>query len=93
MIRDAVLGAILAERINQDEKWGWPRSDLSYSDWLAILAEEFGEAAEAVVELRAGEQLRLGSHQIVWKNQLQKELIQVAAVAISILESMEERDE
>ena len=72
-----ILDAIRAERQRQDDKWG--EQNHSPADWLAILGEEVGEANKAYVE---------------WKfNQgpaadLETELVQVAAVAVSILESM-----
>lgn len=64
------------ERWRQDEKFG-DSTHLSDERWLAILAEEFGEVAHDV----------MNQH---WPN-LEKELIQVAAVTIAWLEAIDKR--
>lgn len=77
-----VIESILAERKRQDMKWGSPSmlpKDRTPEHWLAILMEEMGELAEAVVETAAGGQ--------GWD--IQGELIQTAAVAVSWLEWLE----
>lgn len=43
-----VLLNVLAERIRQDEKWGLQHH--FYHEWLAILVEEVGEVAQAILE-------------------------------------------
>jgi len=66
------LALILSERDRQDKKWGrgfHGRSDLA---WLGILAEEFGEVANAILE-----------HD---EPNLITEIIQVAAVCVAWLE-------
>jgi NTP pyrophosphatase (non-canonical NTP hydrolase) len=68
-----ILANVQAERDRQDKKWG--QQDHAPAVWLAILAEEFGEAAKAVLEGKP-----LDYH---------KELIQVAAVACAAAESLE----
>jgi hypothetical protein len=83
MTREQVWHAISAERDRQDAKWagphGWGAGDCSSADVtlpvkVTVLAEEFGEVARAVLERdRAG---------------LKAELIQVAAVAVAMLEGM-----
>lgn len=45
---DEVLDLVANERHRQDEKWG-PQHHRD-ERWLAILAEEFGEVAQNVVE-------------------------------------------
>lgn len=65
VIPPAVVSAIDAEWQRQDAKWGTDRH-LDPLLWLAILAEEFGEVAEAVLERDAAG--------------IEKELTQVAAV-------------
>lgn len=70
--QDTALGLIQAERNRQDQKWGrgfHGRSDLA---WLGILAEEFGEVANAILE-----------HD---EKNLITEITQVAAVCVAWLE-------
>lgn len=83
MTREAIFAAITAERDRQRAKWGgdhsWGHGDCSGSGVplpvkLAVLAEEFGEVARAVLERDQGA--------------LRAELTQVAAVAVAILESL-----
>jgi len=68
----SIFELIAAERDRQDQKWGANRS-LENPVWLTILAEEVGKSAEAAL-----------------KNMptLEKELIQVAAVAVAWLEDL-----
>ena len=69
------LEQILDERIRQDNKWGDAPGEwkCSAAIKLAVLAEEFGEVANALLE-RDGKNCRV-------------ELIQVAAVALKWLEA------
>ena len=70
----AVFELISEERARQDRLWG----DQSARDrwlWLAILTEEVGEVAKAILE---GKPLR-------------GELVQVAAVAVAALEALEKQ--
>ncbi|WP_110513772.1 MazG-like family protein [Herpetosiphon llansteffanensis] len=73
-----ILAAIAAERQSQDSKWGEQNHHLI--EWLSILMEEVGEVAQAINEYH-------------WRDasmaNIRKELIQVAAVAVSALESIE----
>lgn len=78
--RDPIHSAVDDERRRQDEKWGWPNAGLASDNVykkVAILAEEMGEVANAVLE---------GDHE-----NLKVELVQVAAVCFAWLESIEER--
>ena len=77
-----VVRLVIAERIKQDQKWG--EQNHSAEIWMAILGEEFGEACQALLADTFGR-----------KNQREKkpemmrdEIVQVAAVAIAILEWM-----
>jgi len=83
-----VIDSILAERERQDRKWG-PPSTLparrTPEHWLAILMEEAGELAEAVVEHAAAR----ANHLTGWEEAIEQELIQTAAVAVSWLEWLE----
>ncbi|MCA4157671.1 MazG-like family protein [Priestia megaterium] len=76
--------AVLNERIKQNKKWGLQRHDMG--KWLAILAEEFGEVAQAMQG-----SLGLTSIKETDADNLYEELIQVAAVASAIAEQVKER--
>jgi len=82
--RDDVVALIDAERTRQSDKWHgphpWGSGDCSSADVAptvkaAVLGEECGEVARAVLD-RDDEQLR-------------RELVQVAAVAVAWLEWFE----
>lgn len=73
-----VLNQIRAERERQNKKWGEQNHD-DYR-WLAILTEEVGELAQAILHNEFG-----GSHAGTSKT----ELVHVAAVAVQWLECME----
>lgn len=79
-IRGQVMRAIEAERASQDEKWG----EQNHTDewWLAILTEEVGETAQALLADRFGGATKMTTRE---------ELVQVAAVALAWLECMERR--
>ena len=66
------------ERAQQDQKWG----EQNHSDtlWLAILGEEFGEVARAILQ-QDGDA----------SGNVRDELIQVAAVAVAWVESRDRR--
>jgi NTP pyrophosphatase (non-canonical NTP hydrolase) len=70
-----VLNLVRMERLRQFYKWGIQHH--SWPEWITILTEEVGEAAQAAVEC-------------YWNDgdigQLREELIQVAAVACQIIE-------
>jgi len=67
------LNAIRDERARQDRKWG--EQDHSPEIWLAILLEEVGESAKATLEGQ--------------RDELLKELVQVAAVACAFYENVQ----
>ena len=73
-----VIDLILNECARQDEKWG---DDRKQGDmvWLTILMEEVGESAEAILKGLPA--------------QTEIEVIQVAAVALSWLKCIEQREE
>lgn len=75
---DIALQAIREERARQTAKWG--EQDHDNYRWLAILMEEVGELAQAILHDEFG-----GAH----AGTNQTELIQVAAVAVQWLECME----
>jgi len=73
------FGLIAAERARQDEKWGYPQLN-TYSEWAGILAEECGECCAELNELNFGR----GN-----VDAMIEEAVQVAAVAVSIIEHLE----
>lgn len=90
---DKVLNDVLRERERQNNKWGVQNHNAV--EWIAILTEEVGEASKEAVDfhfangdvdpaLKAGlnlQRIRLDNYR--------KELIQVAAVAIQAVESLD----
>jgi len=76
-----LFSEILQERIRQELKWGLQEHDSLM--WLAILAEEFGEYAKDVVDLNAADGSVLPNMRV--------ELVQIAAVAVAILEDWDRR--
>lgn len=73
-----VISDVAKERGRQNEKWG----EQNHMDpvWLAILSEEVGEAAQALLHNKFG-----GDH----AGTLRKELVQVAAVAVQWIECID----
>ncbi|WP_154663092.1 MazG-like family protein [Bacillus massiliigorillae] len=76
-----VLLDIEQERINQVCKWG--KQNHSLEKWFVILSEEVGEVAQAI---QSDDDWRKESD----KSNIYEELIQVAAVAVSIAEQIKE---
>lgn len=79
-ITQEVFEEVAAERDRQDVKWGYPRTQLSNFEWMTILTEETGEAAEACLHLRYGS--------AITRADLIKEVTHVAAVAVAWLEHL-----
>lgn len=90
---DRVLAQVKHERQRQNEKWGVQNHNPV--EWIAILTEEVGEASKEAVDLHfangeinphnpAGPGLQRQRIQ-----NLRKELIQVAAVAVQIVEDID----
>jgi NTP pyrophosphatase (non-canonical NTP hydrolase) len=81
---DRVLQEVLAERIRQDAKWG--EQNGHDFEWVSILTEEVGEAAQAANEanFRSGKTRGDYTH-------LRAELVQVAAVAVAWIEAIDRR--
>ena len=78
---EQVFDLIRDERKHQNIKWGEQNHD-DYK-WLAILAEEVGELAEAILHDEFGGKARGHAH---------TELLHVAAVAVQWLECVGRRD-
>lgn len=88
-----VLNMVKSERQRQNEKWGI--QDHNAVEWISILTEEVGEASKEAVDfhfsngevnphLKAGKTLQRQRIE-----NLRKELIQVAAVAVQAVESID----
>lgn len=75
-----VLIDVGMERNRQNQKWGVQRH--GFGDWMAILGEEFGEVSKEAVEYVFGRSESLVN--------LRNELVQVAAVAVQIIEHIDE---
>lgn len=71
-----IIEEIKAERERHEIKWGQQNHDGPL--YLTILMEEVGEVAHAILEAR------FGSNK---PEEIRKELIQVAAVAIAMIEA------
>lgn len=81
-ITKKVVEEVFAERARQDAKWG----EQNHNDivWQAILIEEVGEVAQAILHDMFGG---------VAEGTIRKELTQVAAVALQWLECMERAEQ
>lgn len=84
----AELFRVADERRRQHELWGLQR--LPGHEWLGILAEEAGEVAKDVNALRWEKHLVTEKAQFRKLQELRKELIQTAAVAIAWAEHVSE---
>ena len=79
-----VLAEVAGERERQDEKWGVQNHEIY--KWLSILGEEVGEANEAALEMSPEIYSGPPGGETDRRAALRKELIQVAAVAVCIVE-------
>jgi NTP pyrophosphatase (non-canonical NTP hydrolase) len=70
---DLVLGEVGLERTRQNEKWG--EQNHSQAHWMTILSEECGEVARAVLDRKPLD--------------YREELVQVAAVAVAMVEAFD----
>lgn len=81
---DRVLQEVLAERVRQDEKWG--EQNGHDFEWVSIMTEEVGEAAQAANEANFKSSKTRGDYA-----HLREELVQVAAVAVAWIEAIDRR--
>ena len=81
-IQKRVITAVLLERKRQDSKWGEQNHPPHY--WTGILGEEYGELCEAINETVFGNWSDKGGFE-----NMRREAIHVAAVAIGFLECLE----
>lgn len=73
------VNSVVAERERQDAKWG--PQDHPGPVWMAILGEEFGELCECILHAQFGGPAAAD---------LRKEAVQVAAVALAIVQAVDE---
>ena len=76
------FAAVLAERTRQDKKWG--EQNHSPQWWLAILMEEVGELAQAILETHFDKNAEHTTKGGV--ENIRKEAVQCAAVAVALIE-------
>lgn len=81
-VKKSVVNAVLDERLRQDKKWG--EQNHMPPVWVCILGEEYGELCEAINETIFDNGTDKGGYE-----NMKKEAIHVAAVAIGFLECME----
>ncbi len=79
-----IFEQIKAERKRQDKKWG--EQNHTPIEWIGILTEEVGEVAKEAVDFHFGDNPYVRAENL--KN-YRAELIQVAAVAVSMIECLE----
>lgn len=66
---------------------------ITNAEKLAVLAEEFGEAAREVTEEIIARDRDDKKHELASRNRLRKELIQVAAVCVAWVEALDKSHE
>ncbi len=71
---EQILDEVIQERFRQDKKWGANRA-LDTRTWITILGEEYGEVCRADLNRDL--------------DNYRDELIQVAAVAVAAIESLD----
>jgi hypothetical protein len=80
----AALDSVGMERERQHLRWGV--QELTMPEWFAVLGEEFGEVGKLIVE---GWVLS----EEVSVEELRREIVHVAAVAVSIVEAIDRDQE
>lgn len=87
---EQVVLEVMEERRRQDKKWGV--QDRRPVEYLAILAEEFGEVSQEVVKFTFHEDGdEEGARQRL--RNMREELIQTAAVAVAFVECLDRNGE
>lgn len=84
---DAILIDVIHERFKQNDKWGVQRHP--FPSWMSLLTEEVGEACKDANEINWVKDGSRGA-QAEKLEALRTELIQVAAVAVAIVEHLDE---
>lgn len=86
-MQEQILQEIQAERLRQDAKWGLQNH--SPIEWCAILGEEVGEANKHALQAHFSKDAEYALAQL---QEYRKELIQVAAVALAMAESLDRNE-
>lgn len=84
MTYPSVVNELLRERNEQDERWG--EQNHAPAVWVNILGEEFGELCQAVLEADLFDNGRRDEFSLA---DIREEAIQVAAVALAMVESLD----
>ena len=82
----SVLDEVKVERERRERLWGEQNHDPQ--DYFAILSEEVGEVAKEVVEWRFNPAPKKREDRLTF---MRHELIQVAAVAVAMIEAIDRR--
>ena len=82
---DSIIKEIINEREKQDTKWG--EQNHQPIEWVSILTEEVGEVAKAALESHFKHKEKDHSYK-----EYRKELVQVAAVALAMIESLDRNE-
>ena len=82
---EVALRDVLAERERQDAKWGEQNHD--FGTFLAILQEEVGEASRDWLKSRTPSDRDVSREEHLVR--LREELVQVAAVALQMVEAFD----
>ncbi len=87
-----ILCEVLRERYRQDSKWG--QQDHTFAVWLMILSEEFGEVAKEANEYHFAKVKTVQDivNKTLRGRNYREELIQVAAVAVAMVESYDRNE-
>jgi len=85
-----ILIEVLKECSSQEEYWGIQNHHPE--KWMNILMEEVGEASKAVLESFPFQGDQKESNKRYWISEYRDELIQVAAVAISAIDSLDRNE-
>lgn len=85
-----IIFEILQERGRQDLKFGADR-DYTNLEWMSVLTEEVGEAAQALNDVHFNPHLTVKEHYDLLVKTYRIEMIQVAAVAIAAVENLDRR--
>jgi len=79
-IQKLAVWDVICERVRQSIKWGEQNHD--WGLWIKILQEEIGEFCKANLEYEFDDPYACGTH----REEMREELIQVAAVALAMVE-------
>ena len=82
------LAKVIEERTRQLAKWGTQRHD--FPVWLVVLQEEVGEFAQALLNHRSATFAGDREARRIYRLQMMAEAIQIAAVAVAMVEHLDE---